>query len=99
MIDRVRVVGCAAVLGALRRGVGGVAQARTVSYKNVVSSSGLISWYAVQRSSRIERPAPHVKRLWKRPGIRCGMRRGGLTCPNRDHCHGLRLAKGKVGRL
>jgi hypothetical protein len=35
---------------------------------------------------------------WKRPGVRCALRRGGLTCRNRDD-HGFRLVKGGIRRF
>lgn len=35
---------------------------------------------------------------WVRPGIRCTMRRSGLTCRNRDN-HGFHLAKGDTRRF
>jgi hypothetical protein len=36
--------------------------------------------------------------MWKRPGVRCAMRRTGLTCRNRDG-HGFRIQKGHVRRF
>lgn len=35
---------------------------------------------------------------WRRPGIRCTMRRSGLTCRNLDR-HGFHIAKGKSYRF
>lgn len=36
--------------------------------------------------------------VWARPGIRCTMRRSGLTCRNKSR-HGFHLAKGSVRRF
>lgn len=36
--------------------------------------------------------------VWARPGIRCTMRRRGLTCRNRSR-HGFHIAKGNVRRF
>ena len=124
-----------AVLLALA-GSAGVAQARTVSYNNIVSPSKLISCWAVMDSSRIECSAPYLPDIgeldtfyalsphgksrvgergdfpgfptprrtlrygdtWKRPGIRCTMRRSGLTCHNLDG-RGFHIAKGALRRF
>jgi len=40
----------------------------------------------------------HYGDTWKRPGIRCRMRRTGLTCRNRDH-HGFHVQRGNVRRF
>lgn len=36
--------------------------------------------------------------VWRRPGIRCTMRRNGLTCRNRDR-HGFHIERGNVRRF
>jgi hypothetical protein len=40
----------------------------------------------------------HYGDVWKRPGIRCSMKRTGLTCRNRDE-HGFHIQKGHVRRF
>ena len=40
----------------------------------------------------------HNGNTWKRPGIRCTMRKTGLTCRNRDD-HGFHLERGNVRRF
>lgn len=112
------------------------AQAKTVSYKNIVSPSKLISCYAIIDSTEIQCMAPylpdvgefdtylglrprgrsilsqrsdfpgfssprrtlHYGDTWKRPGVRCTMRRSGLTCRNRDN-RGFHIQKGHVRRF
>lgn len=123
------------LLGLALLGGPGAAEARTVTYKNVLSPSKLINCYSyVQgRTPRIECMAPYLPDVgdtdaylalrprgrailsgrsdypggfsrrrtlrygdvWARPGVRCVMRRRGLTCRNRDR-HGFHIQKGNV---
>ena len=106
----------------------GSAEAKTVSYHNIVSPTKQISCWAVMGSTEIECTAPylpdigdldtyvalrkhgrsrlsergdfpgfsdrrrtlHYGDVWQRPGIRCTMRRTGLTCRNADK-HGFHI--------
>jgi hypothetical protein len=46
----------------------------------------------------VRRRRLHYGDTWKRPGIRCTMRKTGLTCRNRDD-HGFHLQTGHVRRF
>jgi hypothetical protein len=60
--------------------------------KSTLSERGDYPGYNVRRRTL------HFGDTWKRPGIRCTMRRTGLTCRNRDD-HGFHLQRDHIRRF